>query len=65
MTFEDAKDPRNGPAYHTGEECVEKDCERPAGTAWSPFWCFECNVERMHRISGQLNNFIAQREGKP
>lgn len=44
----------NGSKYHTGKECIERGCHNPAGTAWSPLWCFECNAKRMDRISGNL-----------
>lgn len=43
-------DPRNGPAYHTGEPCIEAGCNEPAGTAWSPYWCWRHNAERLARI---------------
>ncbi len=46
----DADDPRNGSDQHTGKPCIEKGCDNPAGTAWSPHWCFPCNVERIQRI---------------
>lgn len=52
--FADPAHPGNQPSYHTGKECIERDCHRPAGTAWSPLWCFECNVERMRRIGAAL-----------
>ena len=44
----------NGLAYRTGKACYEKGCEEPAGTAWSPYWCFRCNVKRIDRITRQL-----------
>ena len=47
-------DPRNGSAYQVGHTCIEMGCEQPAGTAWSPYWCFEHNVERIERITQQL-----------
>jgi hypothetical protein len=43
----------NGKSHHTGKLCIE-GCGRPAGTAWSPYWCFKCNVIRMDRISAGL-----------
>lgn len=49
--FEDPTDPLNGPKYHTGKECVERHCHRPAGTHWSPLWCQPCNAARMNRIN--------------
>jgi len=51
--FDDPKDEGNSDKYHTGQLCIE-GCGRPAGTAWSPHWCFECNVKRINRISKQL-----------
>ncbi len=51
---EDPGNEGNSAAYHTGKPCVERGCDRPAGTAWSPQWCFECNVVRMKRISRSL-----------
>jgi hypothetical protein len=50
MAYRLRGDPRNGPGYHTGELCIVPGCRRPAGTWWSPLWCFEHNVERMDRI---------------
>lgn len=52
--YQDPGDPRNGIAYHTGKLCIE-DCGRPAGTAWSPLWCFPCNVARLDRIGAQMD----------
>lgn len=51
--YQDPAHPGNGPKYRTGKFCIE-GCGRPAGTRWSPFWCFECNVERMDRVGAQL-----------
>jgi hypothetical protein len=48
--YDDPLDPRNGAKYHTGKPCVEPGCEEPAGTAWSPHFCFKHNVERFNRI---------------
>lgn len=52
--YADADHLGNGKVYHTGKPCIEDDCKRPAGTAWSPHWCFACNVERMDRITRNL-----------
>ena len=52
--FEDPKNPGNGPKYFTGKKCVEPGCDRRAGTAWSKFWCFKHNVQRIKRITKQL-----------
>jgi len=59
--FEDPENVGNSPKYHTGKKCIEKGCNKPAGTAWSPFWCFECNVKRMKRIAQQLENLLTNR----
>ena len=61
--FEDGYNVRNSSRYHTGKKCIESGCSNPAGTAWSPHWCFECNVKRMKRISLSLRN-IRQRSKK-
>ena len=55
-------DPGNGPAYQVGNSCIENGCERPAGTAWSPYWCFEHNVERMERVVRQLTELADRLE---
>ncbi len=44
----------NSAKHHTGKNCIEKGCVRPAGTLWSPLWCFNHNVERMRRIDRAL-----------
>jgi len=48
--YEDPNHEGNSSQYHTGKVCIEQGCDKPAGTAWSPLWCFEHNVERIHRI---------------
>lgn len=55
LAFEDPDHPGNSFKYYTGESCIEEGCEQPAGTAWSPFWCFHHNVERIKRISQQFD----------
>ena len=37
-----------------GRKCIERGCNEPAGTAWSPLWCFRHNAERMDRIDAQF-----------
>jgi len=52
--YQDPNNEGNSEKYHTGKKCIE--CKnKPAGTAWGPYWCFECNVKRMNRITTQLN----------
>lgn len=59
MTFDDPNDPGNAPEHHTGKPCVL--CQkRPAGTAWSPVFCFECNVARINRINKQFENLLGE-----
>lgn len=62
--FEDPNHPGNSTDHHTGLQCIEKGCEKPAGTAWSPYWCFDCNVERMRRIERQLKAIMERAESK-
>lgn len=54
MAFDDPDDDRNSELYHTGKPCIELGCDEPAGTAWSPHWCFSHNVERLRRIGEKL-----------
>lgn len=56
--FEDPNNEGNTAKYHTGKPCVE-GCGRPAGTAWSKFWCFECNVARMKGIENSMVDILA------
>ena len=53
--FEDPTHKGNDDSYHTGKPCIELQCDKAAGTAWSPLWCFKHNVERMRRISKMLD----------
>lgn len=55
--FEDPNHPGNGPEYHSGLPCCYKvGCSNPAGTAWSPYFCFSCNVERLRRFGSALES---------
>lgn len=62
--YEDPSDPLNGQEHHTGKKCIELDCDKPAGTGWSPFWCQACNASRMKRISSTLEHELARLEGR-
>jgi len=55
--FEDPEHELNGMKYHTGKMCV-CGCGRKAGTAWSPYFCFECNVKRMKKIDCQIKTIL-------
>jgi hypothetical protein len=59
LAFEDPNHPGNGPKYHTGKQCYVHGCTNPAGTAWSPYWCFEHNVERIRCVDKQLSDIVA------
>lgn len=52
--YEDPNNPNNSATHHTGKECIELGCENPAGTAWSPHWCWQCNAKRLERVSAGL-----------
>jgi hypothetical protein len=52
--YEDPGDEANSAIFHSGGPCIERGCERPAGTAWSPFWCQPCNAARMRRIGASM-----------
>lgn len=54
--YEDPNHEGNSDKHHTGKECIEPGCSKPAGTWWSPLWCFEHNVERMNRIDRSLKD---------
>ena len=58
--YQDRNDEGNSAEHHTGKPCIEKNCNKPAGTLWSPLWCFECNVERMDRINASLERMVGQ-----
>jgi len=60
MSYNDPNDPGNGEKYHTGKQCIELDCNNPAGTAWSPYWCFKHNVERINRINKSFDDMVFQ-----
>jgi hypothetical protein len=51
---DDPNNVNNGAQYHTGKPCIVKDCDKPAGTAWSPYWCQKHNAERLHEITSSL-----------
>jgi len=52
--WEDPTSDGNSKRHRTGKKCIE--CDNPAGTAWSRWWCFECNVKRMRRINASLDS---------
>jgi len=57
--YNDPEHEGNSAKYHTGEICITPGCRNPAGTAWSPFWCFQCNVKRIDRIGNNLEKLVA------
>jgi hypothetical protein len=64
LAFEDPNHEGNSPKYHTGKPCMTQGCDKPAGTWWSPYWCFEHNVERIKRIDTQFAEILKSRKGK-
>lgn len=58
LPFEDPKHRGNSSVYHTGVKCCTEGCDNPAGTWWSPHWCFEHNAKRIHRITKQLGDTL-------
>lgn len=40
----------------SGRSCI--DCGEPAGTAWGPCWCPDCDVKRLDRITRQLSEMV-------
>lgn len=51
---QDPDAPQNSAKHHTGKPCVERGCDKPAGTHWSPYWCQACNAKRLMRVTDQL-----------
>lgn len=43
---------------HKGKQCIEDHCTNEAGTMWSPYWCFSCNVKRINRINKQFDEML-------
>lgn len=62
--YADPADPLNDASHHTGKPCIEKGCNAPAGTTWSPHWCQPHNAERMARISRSLAEEVKWRAGE-
>ena len=54
--FEDPDREGNSRKHRSGTVCIEPSCRKTAGTAASPYWCFEHDVERMRRITRELEN---------
>jgi len=62
--FEDPDNEGNSWRYYTGKDCINDGCDLPAGTRWSPHWCFKCNVERMKRISKNMKDIVERMGNK-
>lgn len=41
----------------SGRDCI--DCGKPAGTLWGPYWCPDCDVKRLDKISASLDSILA------
>ena len=42
----------------SGRTCAEPGCDKPAGTPWGPYWCPDCDDERMERVSRGLESVL-------
>ena len=58
LPYQDPAHKGNSEDYHSGKPCRTKGCKEPAGTAWSPLWCVRHNIERIDRISANLDSMI-------
>jgi len=56
--YNDPNHKGNSEKYHTGKKCIEDGCDKPAGTAWSPYWCFAHNVERIDGITKNIGEML-------
>jgi len=52
--YEDPDHKGNSPKFHIGKPCVIPGCAEPAGTLWSPHWCFTHSMERIREINKNL-----------
>ncbi|MBM4707828.1 hypothetical protein GS982_01865 [Rhodococcus hoagii] len=46
----------------SGRACIE--CGKPAGTRWGPYYCPDCDVIRLDRITASLDE-IERQIGQP
>jgi len=64
--YKDPKHEGNGERYRTGKRCIGHPrgfkCDEPAGTKWSPHWCFDCNVKRIDGINASLDRMLGPRQ---
>lgn len=58
--YQDPNHAGNNARHLSGKVCIEQGCGKAAGTAWSPFWCFACNVKRMDRISASMESMLKE-----
>lgn len=56
--YNDPNHPANSAKYHTGKACITAECDKPAGTSWSPHWCQACNAARLTRITRNLEGAV-------
>ena len=45
-------------AVPSGRACYVKGCPEPAGTRWGPHWCPQHDMERLDRVSGQMQELV-------
>jgi len=41
----------------SGHDCI--DWGKPAGTLWGPYWCPDCDVKRLDKISANLESIAS------
>ncbi len=62
--YENPEHPFNSQRYHSGFRCAgyarDVECDTKAGTAWSPYFCQECNAKRIRRISRCLSDILSK-----
>jgi hypothetical protein len=42
----------------SGYVCDTDGCGAEAGTWWTPYWCPDCDVDRLSRISAELDAML-------
>ncbi len=60
LPYQDPKHPGNSLQHRSGKPCIDRGCTEPAGTLWSPLLCFRHNVERLDRITVNLEAVAAE-----
>lgn len=64
LAYRDPDDRGNSTKFHTGTTCIVPECNDPAGTYWSPYWCFNHNVKRINKINDHLASMVEKLKKK-